>query len=195
MALEQVEFGIAPRGYDCVEVDALVDRIEGTLGGGAGAGALTPDALRSARFTTVMRGYHVGEVDTYLDEVVVELERRATEPVQPVEPVEPVAPAESVEPDSRTKSELRRERAELLRCSDLPAGERFERETNPFRSGYAVEEVDAFVNRARKLGARLSGAEVCVAWFPPSRTGYAADVVDDWLGLLERNLDLAAQAR
>jgi DivIVA domain-containing protein len=213
MALEDPEFGIAPRGYDCLEVDTLVDQIEGTLAGTAGAGAVTPDAVRSARFTTVVRGYGVAEVDAYLDEVVVELERRAVEPVEPVaaagwvvpagsaaaaEPVvppEPMVPVEPVEPVAKSKAELRRERTELLRCSELPAGERFKRVTNPFSGGYAVEEVDAFVNRARKLGAKLSGGEVCVAWFPPSKTGYAADVVDDWLGRLGKNLDLAAQAR
>jgi DivIVA domain-containing protein len=147
-------------------------------------------------FTTVVRGYGVAEVDAYLDEVVVELERRAVEPAtDPVVQAEPVDLAKPVEPVAKSKTELRRERTELLRCSELPAGQRFERVTNPFSGGYAVEEVDAFVNRARKLGAKLSGAEVCVAWFPPSRTGYAADIVDDWLGRLGKNLDLAAQAR
>jgi DivIVA domain-containing protein len=195
MALEDPEFGIAPRGYDCVEVDALVDQIEGSL---AGSGAVTPDAVRSAMFTTVARGYAVAEVDAYLDEVVVELERRAVEPVVTAESVVAAEPGEldgPVEQVAKSKAELRRERAELLRCSELPAGQRFERVTNPFSGGYAVEEVDAFVNRARKLGAKLSVAEVCVAWFPPSRTGYAADVVDDWLGRLGKNLDLAAQVR
>lgn len=186
--MDPAVFRTALRGYSPVEVDELLDRVERTLAGTAGNDAVEPEAVRSALFSIVLRGYREDDVDEYLDQVVAELERRAIQPAPTVPLAEPVPP----EPESWT--DLVRERAELLRCAELPAGQRFGR-AGTFRGGYTVEEVDAFVDRARRLGTRLSGAEVCAAMFASSRGGYDVEAVDTWLGRLESNLDRWARSK
>lgn len=186
MAPERPAFGTALRGYDCAEVDALVDQIEQTLAGGP---ALTADAVRSALFRIVVRGYREDEVDDYLDQVVAELEHRSAQSAAP-----------STGPVAESWTDLVRERAELLRCAEQPAGQRFER-AGAFRSGYAVEEVDAFVDRMRRgLGAgrvetAMLAAEARAVVFSSSRRGYEEDNVDAWLNQLDSYLHRAERAK
>jgi DivIVA domain-containing protein len=62
-------------GYDPDQVDALVERIEATLGRGPMEGAaVTADEIRMARFDTKLGGYNEVAVDYALDAFVVAVE-------------------------------------------------------------------------------------------------------------------------
>jgi DivIVA domain-containing protein len=64
-------------GYDPDEVDALIRRIEGTLGRGRLDGPpITADEIRRARFRTRLGGYHEIAVDFALEAFIVAVETR-----------------------------------------------------------------------------------------------------------------------
>ncbi|WP_424529719.1 DivIVA domain-containing protein [Sphaerisporangium viridialbum] len=66
-------------GYDPDQVDALIVRIEATLGRGLLEGApVTADEIRMARFDTKLGGYNELAVDYALDAFVVAVETRGT---------------------------------------------------------------------------------------------------------------------
>ncbi|MCW2885045.1 MAG: hypothetical protein QOE54_1748 [Streptosporangiaceae bacterium] len=70
-------FDVLLRGYDQDEVDALVARIEGTLGHAPLADRpVTAERVRQVHFTVVMRGYDPNAVDHALLGYVLLLERR-----------------------------------------------------------------------------------------------------------------------
>lgn len=72
-------------GYDPDQVDALVRRIEGTLGRGAPDGEpITADEIRAVRFRTKLGGYHEVAVDFALQAFIVAVETRAAEGGGPV---------------------------------------------------------------------------------------------------------------
>jgi DivIVA domain-containing protein len=71
------QFDVLLRGYDQAEVDALVARIERTLGQAPQADrAVTAERVRQAHFTVVMRGYDPDAVDHAIQGYVLLLERR-----------------------------------------------------------------------------------------------------------------------
>jgi DivIVA domain-containing protein len=70
-------FDVLLRGYDQEEVDALVARIEGTLGRAPLVDRpVTAERVRQVHFTVVMRGYDPDAVDHALLGYVLLLERR-----------------------------------------------------------------------------------------------------------------------
>lgn len=69
-------FPVVLRGYERAQVDALVARIDGTLGRGNGkdsAAPITADEVRGTRFDVVLRGYDQRSVDEELQENIREL--------------------------------------------------------------------------------------------------------------------------
>ncbi|MBG0828602.1 DivIVA domain-containing protein [Planomonospora sp. ID67723] len=67
-------------GYDPDQVDALIRRIEGTLGRGAPVGEpITADEIRDARFRTKLGGYNETAVDFALEAFIVAVETRAAQ--------------------------------------------------------------------------------------------------------------------
>jgi DivIVA domain-containing protein len=180
------EFPTALRGYDRIEVDAFVDRVERTLAGSAGVDAVTPESIQAVTFSSALRGYRVEEVDDYLDRAVAELETRSA-----AEPADP----EPEEAPPVWGADLIRDRAELMRCADLPDGRRFER-SGPFASGYAVAEVDAFVDRVRgTITSVLTSGEVSGMRFGLARRGYDEAAVDEWCAQVVSHLDRIDQTR
>lgn len=74
-------------GYDPDQVDALVRRIEGTLGRGSLEGEpITADEIRDARFRTKLGGYHEIAVDFALEAFIVAVETRPAESHRQVPP-------------------------------------------------------------------------------------------------------------
>ncbi|GII80502.1 hypothetical protein Sru01_54840 [Sphaerisporangium rufum] len=78
-------------GYDPDQVDALIQRIEATLGRGVQTGEpITADEIRGARFATRLGGYNELAVDYALDAFVVAVEihaaRRTPDPAAPAVP-------------------------------------------------------------------------------------------------------------
>lgn len=70
-------------GYDPVEVDGLIARIEATLGRGPqDAHQVTADEVRRATFTSRRGGYNETAVDFALEAFVVALETRLKSPVR-----------------------------------------------------------------------------------------------------------------
>lgn len=70
-------------GYDPVEVDALIGRIESTLGRGPHTlEPVTADEVRSATFRAKRGGYQETAVDFALEAFVVALETQAKRPVR-----------------------------------------------------------------------------------------------------------------
>src|SRR3954470_22637746 len=68
-------FPYASRGYSRAQVDALVARIEGTLGRSPlYAQPVTADEVGAVRFARAVRGYRMKAVDDALDAYVRELE-------------------------------------------------------------------------------------------------------------------------
>ncbi|MEV4244906.1 DivIVA domain-containing protein [Streptosporangium canum] len=87
-------------GYDPDQVDALIRRIEGTLGRGSLEGEpITADEIRDARFRTKLGGYHEIAVDFALEAFIVAVETRPAESHRQVPPrprprrEQPLAPA------------------------------------------------------------------------------------------------------
>ncbi|MFB9895691.1 DivIVA domain-containing protein [Planobispora takensis] len=67
-------------GYDPDQVDALIRRIEGTLGRGTLVGEpITADEIRDARFRTKLGGYNETAVDFALEAFIVAVETRFAE--------------------------------------------------------------------------------------------------------------------
>ncbi|MDA0636264.1 DivIVA domain-containing protein [Nonomuraea sp. MCN248] len=118
-------------GYDPVQVDALIERIEATLGRGAlDLEPVTADEVRSATFASRRRGYQETAVDFALEAFVVALETMAKRPVR-------LALAEPT--------------GELLREEwfESQAGRVEKVVFRPGRlgTGYDEDEVDAFLDR------------------------------------------------
>ncbi|MFC4535902.1 DivIVA domain-containing protein [Sphaerisporangium dianthi] len=90
-------------GYDPDQVDALIQRIEATLGRGVLDGPpITADEIRNARFRTKLGGYHELAVDYALDAFVIAVEIHGQSPVAPgvVEPGPVPSPASSAAPSA-----------------------------------------------------------------------------------------------
>ncbi|RVX37759.1 DivIVA domain-containing protein [Nonomuraea polychroma] len=159
-------------GYDPEEVDALIGRIEATLGRGPHAlEPVTADEVRTATFRAKRGGYHETAVDFALEAFVVALETQAKRPVR-------LALAEP------TGDLLREEWFE----SQAARVERVAFRPGRMGGGYNEDEVDAFLDR---IVATLRGTtdfpvtakEVREATFSTVlfRSGYLIADVDSFL--------------
>jgi DivIVA domain-containing protein len=118
-------------GYDPAEVDALIERIEATLGRGRmDLEPVTADEVRSATFRSRRGGYQETAVDFALEAFVVALETMAKRPVR-------LAMAEP------TNELLREEWFE----SQAARVEKVVFRPGRWGSGYHEDEVDAFLDR------------------------------------------------
>jgi DivIVA domain-containing protein len=118
-------------GYDPVDVDALIERIESTLGRGSHAlEPVTADEVRRATFRARRGGYQETAVDFALEAFVVALETQARRPVR-------LAMAEP------TGDLLREEWFE----SQATRVERVAFRPGRMGTGYNEDEVDAFLDR------------------------------------------------
>jgi DivIVA domain-containing protein len=142
-------------------VDALVRRIEGTLGRGTLDGApVTADEIRASNFRTRRGGYHEVVVDYALEAFLVAIETRPAEPQTPE--AWSAAEAEKVERAAfrpgrlglgydedevdafldRIVATLRGTTDQPVTCDDVRAATFT---TVMLRPGYAVADVDAFL--------------------------------------------------
>lgn len=118
-------------GYDPVEVDALIARIESTLGRGSHTvEPVTADEVRTATFRAKRGGYHETAVDFALEAFVVALETQAKRPVR-------LAMAEPT-------GELLREEWFETQAARV---ERVAFRPGRMGTGYNEDEVDAFLDR------------------------------------------------
>lgn len=119
-------FQVVLRGYDRRQVDAFVDRIEGTLGRGPLAGPAMSLEEAKVAFDVVLRGYSRQEVEAQIAEYRQELRSRRAED----------ADGEDADGDLATMIRRRRFRT-------VPVG------------GYDPDEVEAFLDEiASRLRAR-----------------------------------------
>ncbi|MET8332522.1 DivIVA domain-containing protein [Streptosporangium canum] len=141
-------------GYDPDQVDALVRRIEGTLGRGSLEGEpITADEIRDARFRTKLGGYNEMAVDFALEAFIVAVETRPAESHRQVPPrprprrEQPPAPAGesagSAEPHAPAEEDVRAGEPHV------PAGE----------SGWADEPHASAGGDVRAGEPRVSGGE------------------------------------
>ncbi|MFG3442666.1 DivIVA domain-containing protein [Nonomuraea sp. NPDC047897] len=159
-------------GYDPAEVDALIGRIEATLGRGTrDLEPVTADEVRNATFSARRGGYHETAVDFALEAFVVALETKATAPVR-------LAMAEP------TGDMLREEWFE----TQAARVERVAFRPGRMGTGYNEDEVDAFLDRivATLRGTTeypVSAKEVREAKFSTVllRSGYLIADVDAFL--------------
>ncbi|WP_336215680.1 DivIVA domain-containing protein [Nonomuraea sp. LPB2021202275-12-8] len=173
-------------GYDPGEVDALIGRIEATLGRGPrDVELVTADDVRAATFRAKRGGYQETAVDFALEAFVVALETMAKSPVR-------LAMAEP------TGDLLREEWFE----SQAARVERVAFRPGRMGTGYNEDEVDAFLDR---IVATLRGTtdypltvkEVREAKFATVllRTGYLIADVDSFLaGIADVLEERAARA-
>ncbi|RSN14021.1 hypothetical protein DMB42_05485 [Nonomuraea sp. WAC 01424] len=118
-------------GYDPGEVDALIVRIESTLGRGPHTvEPVTADEVRAATFRAKRGGYHETAVDFALEAFVVALETQAKRPVR-------LAMAEPT-------GELLREEWFETQAARV---ERVAFRPGRMGTGYNEDEVDAFLDR------------------------------------------------
>ncbi|WP_165781400.1 DivIVA domain-containing protein [Streptosporangium minutum] len=138
-------------GYDPDQVDALVRRIEGTLGRGSLEGEpITADEIRDARFRTKLGGYHEIAVDFALEAFIVAVETRPAESHRQVPPrprprrEQPPAPAGgsagSAEPHAPAGEDVQAGESRTAAGEDVQAGES---RTAAGESGWAEDEPHA----------------------------------------------------
>jgi DivIVA domain-containing protein len=159
-------------GYDPVEVDALIGRIESTLGRGPHAlDPVTADEVRRATFRTKRGGYQEIAVDFALEAFVVALETQIKRPIR-------LAMAEP------TGEMLREEWFEAQAARVERVGFRPGR----MGTGYNEDEIDAFLDRivATLRGTTefpVSAKEVRAVKFSTVmlRSGYLIADVDSFL--------------
>jgi DivIVA domain-containing protein len=159
-------------GYDPVEVDDLIGRIEATLGRGPrDVEIVTADDVRRATFRAKRGGYQETAVDFALEAFVVALETRAKSPVR-------LAMAEPT-------GEMLREEWFETQASRV---ERVAFRTGRMGTGYNEDEIDAFLDRivATLRGTTdnpVTGKEVREAKFSTVlvRPGYLIADVDSFL--------------
>lgn len=162
-------FPTALRGYERTQVDALMARIDGTLGRAPlMAPPVTPEELSATRFATALRGYDRSAVDRAMSDAATAL--GGPGPVQP--------PPAGPRPD-----------AMLARLRNAQFA------TTTLRPGYDQADVDRFLDRAAAAlngaGAPLTPEEVRAARFATSRlrNGYDEDQVDALLDELIAHLE------
>lgn len=160
------DFPRAVRGYHRDEVDALVARIEGTLGRSPlFAPPVTADQVTAARFARSLRGYRMRPVDEVLEAYVRELE------------------------DKGTRNRIRSGEADRL--VGLVRNVRFG--TTRLKTGYDEREVDAFLDKTitalRESRARASEVKNAVFASTRLRPGYRQPEVDAFLERLASEIE------
>ncbi|GAA3664303.1 hypothetical protein GCM10022224_030430 [Nonomuraea antimicrobica] len=167
-------------GYDPAEVDALIGRIESTLGRGSHAlEPVTPDEVRGATFRARRGGYQETAVDFALEAFVVALEAQARRPSR----------LAMTEP---TGEMLREEWFE----TQAARVERVAFRPGRMGTGYNEDEIDAFLDRivATLRGTTdfpVTAADVREARFSTVlfRAGYLIADVDSFLSGIADVLD------
>ncbi|XRQ03786.1 DivIVA domain-containing protein [Actinomadura welshii] len=155
------------RGYDRVQVDALLKRISQALNGGP---PLSADEVRQTRFDVVLRGYDPRAVDELVRECMRELQARAPVAERPGRP--------------------RAQPAWLITWIQNTAFA-----NSGLRSGYDVRDVDAFLDRViaglRGTAPPVTARDVRESVFRVVRfgAGYNEDEVDRFLLQLESALE------
>jgi len=170
------------KGYHRRQVDTFLNQVEVALGGVFVPPTATD--VRQAGFELVHGGYDVAEVDDYLDV----LEDR-------------VILAQSATAGRRGRPDLASEAAYLRDELSAPYMRRFPR-ARFYRRGYAVDDVDDFVDAvvATLQGTSDAGGvgveEVRSAPFRGRRGGYREDAVDDAMDrVVEHLLQVRREAR
>jgi DivIVA domain-containing protein len=156
------------RGYDRRQVEALLQRVERALAGGA---VVSADEVRAARFDVVLRGYEPRAVDDLLGERIRDLRAAVA-----------------------TRRRVGRPRVHAGWLVNWIQGARFA--GTGLRTGYDVRDVDAFLGRVvaglRGQAAPVTARDVRECVFRTVRfgPGYDETEVDDFLrqlaGALER---------
>ncbi|MDN3356591.1 DivIVA domain-containing protein [Actinomadura sp. DC4] len=147
-------------------MDALVARIEGTLGRSQlFAPPVTADQVTAAKFARALRGYRTKPVDTALETYVRELE------------------------DAGTRSRMRS--GEMDRLVGLVRNVQFG--TTRFKLGYDEQEVDTFLDKTitalRENRARASEVKNAVFATARMRAGYRQPEVDAFLERLASEIE------
>lgn len=160
------DFRRAFRGYHRDQVDALIARIEGTLGKSPlYAPSVTADDVTAARFKRRLGGYRIKPVDEALDDYVRQLE------------------------DKGGPNRIRSTEADQL--IGLVRNVRFG--TTRLRTGYDEQEVDAFLNEMitalRRDRARASQVKNVVFVTTRMRPGYRQPDVDAFLERLASEIE------
>lgn len=167
-------------GYDPGEVDALIARIEATLGRGSQPlHPVTVDEVRRATFAVRRRGYNETAVDFALEAFVVALEAKLRAPVR-------LALAEPT--DALRQEQWFEEQAARVERVGFRSGR--------MGGGYSEDAVDAFLDR---IVATLRGTtdqplrpeEVREAQFPTVmvKPGYLIQDVDAFLEDISKALE------
>lgn len=156
-------------GYEPSHVDAFMERARRAE---AGEGELTAEDVRQARFATVEGGYAADQVDDELDRlegVLVQRER------------------EAAGDDEAWSADLEERTRELVARADRAPAERFRRPSSDDAQSYAVDDVDALVDRLHATltdgGDALTADDVRRAGFGAAtgRDGYDEAQVDAYL--------------
>ncbi|MFC6085531.1 DivIVA domain-containing protein [Sphaerisporangium aureirubrum] len=188
-------------GYDPEQVDALILRIEATLGRGALEGPpVTADDIRMSRFDIRLGGYHEVAVDFALEAFVIAIETRGVEREEPAPG--PAVKVKAEDDDAPTLPGLGESEsvAETMTAAWLESqAARVERVSfRPGRlgSGYNEDEVDGFLDRvvATLRGTTdrpLSADEIRTATFSTVmfKPGYSVSQVDAFLTEIATVLD------
>ena len=194
--MSNARFPTAMRGYRRDQVDAFMARLEGTLGlGPLMAQPVTAEELPGIRFATALNGYDRDAVDLTLLEAAevlggtsgqvgpygyVNAPAAGSPPPDFAPPPGPGMPPAGAPPGRPAGQETWQARVRDIRFP-----------TNRF-SGYAVEDVDAFLSRVQAAlngtAPPLTPEEIRGVQFATSRMrrGYDEEEVDGFLDELER---------
>lgn len=121
-------------GYEPTHVDAFMERAREAA---EGRGELTPEQVRQARFATVDGGYATDEVDDALDRLEEALTAAERDAVV------------REHGDGEWDAALEESTRELLDRADRAPAERFRRPTREDAPAYAIDDVDALLDRLR----------------------------------------------
>lgn len=160
-------FPVVMRGYDRVQVDTLMERIEATLRDG---GELTADEVRETRFDIVLRGYDQRIVDESMYECIRALQAAAPMTQRP-----------------------RRPRVHPGWLINWIQNAQFTGTRVGLRSGYDVRDVDAFLDRViaglRGAAPPITARDIRESAFRTVRIGHGYDEKE-----VDRFLDQLAAA-
>ncbi|WP_439663150.1 DivIVA domain-containing protein [Lentzea sp. HUAS TT2] len=174
------------RGYDAAEVDAFLDRVEGTM---KSKDILTREDVLSVKFSTATRdpGYDVNEVNVFM-ELVADTLRSTPQRAQAS------APAQGAHATSQAM------RPAVRLSPDDVAAVRFHK-PRPGTRGYHEGQIDAFLDRIEQtLRGRdnLTAGQVQDAVFgetAPGTFGYDEEDVDTFLDLVVLMFETAPPPR
>ncbi|MFD4644685.1 DivIVA domain-containing protein [Lentzea sp. NPDC058436] len=174
------------RGYDAAEVDAFLDRVEGTM---KSKDILTREDVLGVKFSTATRdpGYDVNEVNVFM-ELVADTLRSTPQRVQAA------APAQGAHATSQAM------RPAVRLSPDDVAAVRFHK-PRPGTRGYHEGQIDAFLDRIEQtLRGRdnLTAQQVQDAVFgetAPGTFGYDSEDVDTFLDLVVLMFETAPPPR